>query len=104
MIGLGNNGSSRLWSFCVGLINVQIQRQDIDLGAVKGLNLGLRAHFTLRYHVDASALATIPTRTTNAVNVVLALHGQFKVDDDRDLLDINATGNQIRANQDTTLA
>lgn len=65
--------------------------------------LDIRHHLLIGIHdeVDSSSLSSVTTRTTNTVNVVLTVSGEVVVDDQRDLLDINSTSEQIGGDQHT---
>jgi hypothetical protein len=76
----------------------------LDLSAVELLNLSHHAHIVGGDKVDGDTLATETTTTTDTVDVVLAVSGEIVVDDQRDLLDINTTGQKIGGDQDTRRA
>jgi hypothetical protein len=71
------------------------------LSAVELLNLSHHAHIISGDEVDGNTLTTETTTTTDAVDVVLAVGGQVVVDDQRDLLDIDTTGQKVSGDQDT---
>jgi hypothetical protein len=73
----------------------------LDLRAVKLLNLAHHAHILSGNEVDGNSLTTETTATTDAVNVVLAISGEVVVDDQGNLLDIDATGKEVGGDQDT---
>lgn len=50
--------------------------------------------------VDRDSLAAETTRATNAVDVVLAVGGEVEVDDQGDLLDVDAAGQEIGGDED----
>jgi hypothetical protein len=51
--------------------------------------------------VDSNTLATETPATTDAVDVVLPVGGQVVVDDEGDLLDVDAAGEEIGGDQHT---
>jgi hypothetical protein len=71
------------------------------LSAVELLDLSHHAHIISGDEVDGNTLTTETTTTTDAVDVVLAVGGKVVVDDQRDLLDIDTTGQQVSGDQDT---
>ena len=73
----------------------------LNLGAVELLDLSHHAHILGGNEVDGNSLTTETTTTTNAVDVVLPVGGEIVVDDQRDLLDIDTTGQKVSGNQDT---
>ena len=77
-----------------------VHRHLLDLSAVELLDLTHHADVLGRDEVDGDTLASEPTTTSNAMDVVLAVSGQIVVDDERDLLDINATGEEISGDKD----
>jgi len=68
------------------------------------LNLLLCPTLTLGNQVDGRTLATKPTRTTNTVNVVLTLERQLVINHNGNLLNVNATSQQVRGDEHTALA
>lgn len=73
----------------------------LDLGAVELLDLTHHTDIVSGDKVDGNTLTTETTTTTDTVNVVLTVGGQVVVDDQRNLLDINTTGQKVSGNQDT---
>lgn len=71
------------------------------MSAVELLNLSHHAHIISSDEVDGNTLTTETTTTTDAVDVVLAVGGKVVVDDQRDLLDIDTTGQKVSGDQDT---
>merc|ERR1719188_1380014 len=53
-------------------------------------SLGVVSH-----EVDSYSLPTKPSTTTNSVNVILPIGWKIEVDDKRDLLDINASSQDV---------
>lgn len=79
----------------------QILRQINNFCCIVRLNILDHCYLIRTNQVDRYTLTTKPTTTTNAVDVILLLARQFKVDDQRHLLYINTTRQEICANQDT---
>lgn len=73
----------------------------LDLGAVELLDLTHHADIIGGDKVDGNALSAETTTTANAVDVVFAVGGEIVVDDQRNLLDIDTTGQEVSGNQDT---
>lgn len=73
----------------------------LDLGAVELLNLTHHADIVSGDEVDGNTLTTETTTTTDTVNVVLTVGGQVVVNNKRDLLDINTTGQKVSGDEDT---
>jgi len=71
------------------------------LSAVELLNLSHHAHIVSGDEVDGNTLTTETTTTTDTVDVVLAVGRQVVVDDQRNLLDIDTTGQKVSGDQDT---
>merc|ERR1719320_510117 len=72
-----------------------------DFGSVKLFDITEVTDISFREKVDGHTLTTETSRTTDTVNVVLSVGGKVKVDAQRDLLDIDPTGQQIGGDQDT---
>ena len=70
-------------------------------GVVELLNLSHHLLIGIHNEVDGSSLPSVTTRTTNTVNVVLTVGGEVVVDDQRHLLDINTTSEQIGGDEHT---
>lgn len=73
----------------------------LNLSVVESLKLLQSLAILLGDEVDGNTLTTETTTTTNSVDVVLLGDGEIKVDDERNLLNIDTTGQQISGNQDT---
>ena len=73
----------------------------LDLGAVELLDLTHHTDIVSGDEVDGNTLTTETTTTPDTVNVVLTVGGQVVIDDQRNLLDINTTGQKVSGNQDT---
>lgn len=65
------------------------------------LNLTHHADVVSGNKVDGNTLSAETTTTTDTVDVVLAVGGKIVVDDQRNLLHINTTGQQVSGDQDT---
>ena len=64
-------------------------------------NIAQHAHVLRGDEVDGDTLPSEPTTTTDTVDVVLAVGGQVVVDDERNLLHVDTTGEEIRGDEDT---
>lgn len=73
----------------------------LDLRAVELLNLAHHADVVSGNEVDGNTLTAETATTTDAVDVVLAVGGEIVVDDQGNLLDVDATGKEISGDQDT---
>jgi len=71
------------------------------LSAVELLDFSHHAHIVSGDEVNGNTLTTETTTTTDTVDVVLAVGGEIVVDDQRDLLDIDTTGQKVSGDQDT---
>ena len=65
------------------------------------LNVAEHAHVVGGNKVNGNTLTTESTATTDTVDVVLAVGGEIVVDDERDLLHVDTTGEKIRGDEDT---
>ena len=72
----------------------------LDLSRVELLNLTHHTDVISGDEVDGDTLATETTTTTDSVDVVLAVGGKIVVDDQRNLLDIDTTGQKIGGDKD----
>ena len=88
-----------LQSSWVGLLTGHVHRHFLNLGAVELFDLAHHAHVISRDKVNGDALASEAATAANAVDVVLAVGGQVVVDDERDLLDVDATGEQVGSDE-----
>lgn len=77
-----------------------VHRHLLDLSAVELLDLTEHAHIVSGHEVDGDTLTTETTTTTDTVDVVLTVGRQVVVDDQRDLLDVDTTGQEVSGNQD----
>lgn len=76
----------------------------VDLGVVEGLNLAHHLDVLGGDEVDGDTLTTETTTTTDTVDVVLLGGGEVVVDDERNLLDVDTTGEEVGGDQDTRRA
>lgn len=67
----------------------------VDLGVVEGLNVVQGSLVLVGHEIDGHTFTTESTTTTDSVNVVLTIVGQIVVDDQRDLLYVDTTSQQI---------
>lgn len=86
--------------FCLNEVG-NVHGHLLDLSAVELLNLTHHADILGGDKVDGNTLSAESTTTTNSVDVVLTVGGEIVVDDQRNLLDIDTTGQQVSGNQDT---
>jgi len=73
----------------------------LDLCAVELLNLAHHADIISGDEVDGHTLSSKTTATTDAVDVVLTVGREIVVDDEGDLLDIDATSKEISSDEHT---
>jgi len=71
------------------------------LSVVELLELLQAAHVLGSDEVDRNSLSSETARATNAMDVVLKVAGKVVVDDQRDLLDINTTSEQVGGDEHT---
>ena len=77
----------------------------MDRGAMTlTFNVTEHAHVLGGDEVDRDTLPSETTTTTNAVDVILAVRGQIVVDDQRNLLHVDTTREQVRRDQNTRRA
>lgn len=86
--------------FCLDEVS-DVHGHLLDLGAVELFNLAHHADIVSGDEVDRNTLTAETTTTTNTMDVVLAVGGEIVVDDERNLLDIDTTGEEIGGDQDT---
>ena len=72
-----------------------------DLSAVELLNLSHHSNIILSDKVDSNTFSAETTTTTDSVNVVFAVSRKVVVDDERDLLHVDATSQKIGGDEDT---
>ena len=72
----------------------------VDLGLVEPLDVGEVPDSVLSDKIDGHTLAAEASAAADAMDVVLAVRGQVKVEDQGDLLHINAAGEEVRADED----
>ena len=66
------------------------------------VNIYLERSLVLVSHeVDGNSLTAEPSPPADPVDVVLSVGGQVVVDDERDLLDVDTSGQQVGGDQDT---
>lgn len=57
-----------------------------------------------RHKVDCSTLSSVPTSSSDSVDVVLLLEGELVVDNESNLLDINASSQEIGGDENSCRA
>mmetsp|Transcript_109840 Transcript_109840/g.317569 ORF Transcript_109840/g.317569 Transcript_109840/m.317569 type:complete len:288 (-) Transcript_109840:444-1307(-) len=72
-----------------------------DLSSVKLFDIAEVTNIAFREEVDSNSLTSETSRATDTVDVVFSVGREVKVDDQRNLLDIDTTGQKIRGDQDT---
>jgi hypothetical protein len=72
----------------------------LNLSAVELLDFSHHADILGGDKVDGNSLSSETTSTTDSMDVVLTVGGEIIVDDQRDLLDIDTTGQEIGGDQD----
>ncbi len=78
-----------------------VHRHLLNLGAVELLNLAHHAHIIGGDEVDSHTLPSESAATTDTMDVVLTVGGEIVVDDERDLLDVDAASEKIGSDEDT---
>mmetsp|Transcript_34960 Transcript_34960/g.54646 ORF Transcript_34960/g.54646 Transcript_34960/m.54646 type:complete len:483 (+) Transcript_34960:1231-2679(+) len=78
-----------------------IHRHLLDLRVVELLDIPHVAHVVASDEVDGNTLTTETAGTTNPVDVILPVGGEVVVDDQGNLLDVNATSQQVGGDQHT---
>ena len=73
----------------------------LNLGVVILFNVLHRPHIVVGHEVDRNTLTTKTTTASNPVQVVLHILGEIEIDDQRDMLNIDATSKQVSGDQDT---
>ena len=81
-----------------------VERHLVDLGRVELLNVAEHADVVVGDKVDGNTLTAETTTTADTVDVVLTVGGQVVVDDKRDLLDVDTTGEEVGGDEDTRRA
>lgn len=76
----------------------------LDLGAVELLDLSHHAHIVSSDEIDSDTLPAETSTTTDAVDVIFAIGGEIVIDDQRYLLDIDTTRQQVSGYEDTRRA
>ena len=72
----------------------------LDLSVVELLDVSEVAHVAGGKEVDGHTLTAETAGAADAVDVVLAVGREVVVDDEGDLLDVNATGEEVRGDED----
>jgi len=72
-----------------------VHRHFVNLGVVELLDVLKIAFVLLGDKVDGHSFTTETTSTPDPVDVILSVGGQVVVDDERDLLDVDASGEEI---------
>ena len=72
-----------------------------NLGAVELFDFPHHSYVISRHKVDGNAFSSKSSATTNTVDIVLAIGGKIVVDDQRDLLNVDATCQQIGSDEDS---
>ena len=87
---------------CTSLDKIgHIHRHLTNLGSVKLFDITEVTDISFRKEVDGNTLTTETSGTTDTMDVVLSVGRKVKVDDQRNLLDIDTTSEQIGGNQNT---
>mmetsp|Transcript_53183 Transcript_53183/g.133887 ORF Transcript_53183/g.133887 Transcript_53183/m.133887 type:complete len:453 (-) Transcript_53183:180-1538(-) len=81
-----------------------VRRHFLDLRVVVSFDVLEGLHVVGRDEVDGHTLAAKPTRTTNPVQVVFHVVWEVVVDDERDLLDVDAARQQVGGDEHTAAA
>ena len=88
-------GSNRRWLDEIGDVHGHL----VDLGAVVLLDVAEDANVVVHDEVDGDTLAAEATGAADPVNVELAVVGQVVVDDERDLLHVDAARPHVRGDE-----
>lgn len=78
-----------------------VHRHLFDLSAVELLDLTHHPNIISSDEVDGNTFTSETTAATDAMNVVLAIGGKIIVDDKRNLLHIDPTGQQVSCDENT---
>ncbi len=78
-----------------------VHRHLTDFGSVKLFDITKVTDISFRKEVDGHTLTTETSGTTDTMDVVLSVGWKVKVDDQRNLLDIDTTSEQIGGDQNT---
>ena len=73
----------------------------LDLGVEMFLNFLYEPSIAGRNKVDGSTLSSVPTCSSYSVNVVLLLEGELVVDNESNLLDVNASSQEIGGDENS---
>lgn len=96
-----DDGDRQFFTYCILNQVGDVHRHLLNLRAVELLNLAHHAHIIGGDEVDGDTLSAETTTTTNPVDVVLTVGGQVVVDDQRYLLDVDTTSEQVGGNEHT---
>lgn len=103
LLGLGRQARNGAGNALGVLIDVQAlvnaSGDGLDLGTEIALNVVEVETILPVDQVDSQTKVAVAARTTNSVQVGLGILGEVKVDDNVDSLNIDTTGEQIRANK-----
>lgn len=78
---------------------VDVDRDGLDFGAEVTLNVVEVEPVIPANQVDSQTEVAVATRTANTMQICLGILGEIEVDDDVDGLDVDTTGQEIRADQ-----
>ena len=81
--------------------STDISRHFFDLSGVELFDFSHHTNVSFGDKVDGYTLSTETTTSTDSVDVVFLVRWQVVVDDQRDLLDIDTSSQQVGSNQDT---
>jgi hypothetical protein len=73
----------------------------LDVGVVEALQLAKDVSIIVGNEVDGNSLASKTSRASNSVNVLLEVARQVVVDNERNLVDINTTGQKVGGDENT---
>ncbi|KAK8222289.1 hypothetical protein BKA81DRAFT_17590 [Phyllosticta paracitricarpa] len=96
---IGNRTGDRVRGFVDIQLLLNCLRNRLDLGAELLLNLVQIETVVPVNKVDGQTQVAKTTRTANTVKVSLGVLGEVKVDDNVDGLNVDTTGEKVRANQ-----
>ena len=78
-----------------------IEGEFFDLGVIVLAQIGKELRVSRGDEVDGDSLATEAARSTNSVDVLGSVSGEVVVDDEVDLLDVDASTEQIGGDEDS---
>ena len=76
----------------------------LDLSAVELLNLSHHADIISGDEVDSDTLSTETTTATDTMNVILSVRRKIVVDNERDLLNVDTTSEEVGSDENTRRA